>query len=120
MIAELQIQTIDQVKVIHLVGSLNQEGLAEIENDFRTAIAPIAGKAPRIVIDLEKVDAVTTPAITLFLSAVRSIQPLGGKVVFTGAHGITEDIFTRCRLDAIFTIAATVLEAVKLAQQGKK
>ena len=117
MIAELQIQTINQVKVLHLIGSLTQEGLAEIEEDFRAAIA---GKAPRIVIDLEKVDAVTTPAITLFLSAVRTVQPAGGKVVFTGAHGITEDIFTRCRLDAIFTIATTVIEAVKLAQHGKK
>ena len=117
MAAELNIETIDQVKVLHLSGSLNQEGLAEIEKDFRAAAA---GKSPRLVIDLAKVDAVTTPAITLFLSTVRTVQPAGGKVVFTGAHGVTEDIFTRCRLDAIFTIATNVIDAVKLAQHGKK
>ena len=65
-------------------------------------------------------DAITTPAITVFLSTVRALEDSGGKIIFANVKGITGDIFARCRLDVIFTIAGNVPSAVKVAREGLK
>ena len=109
---KLSEETINDVTVIHLVGSLTQDNVAPLETRFK---ALGAVKGVRAVVDIDKVDAITTPAITVFLSAVRAIEKTGGKMIFANVKGITGDIFMRCRLDVIFTIVGSVPAAVKLA-----
>ena len=107
-------ETIDGVTVIHLAGSLTQDGAPVLEKRFKE-LASIKGA--RAVIDVAKVDAITTPAITVFLSTVRTLQESGGKMVFANVKGITGDIFTRCRLDVIFTMTGNIASALKMAKE---
>src|SRR5262245_60476472 len=107
--AKLVEETIQGIPVLRLSGSLTPDGVPDIERGFKKATAP---KGARVVIDVEKVDAITTPAITLFLSTVRAAEATGGKVVFANVQGITGDIFARCRLDVIFTLAGNVDDAI--------
>ena len=109
---KLSEETINDVTVIHLVGSLTQDNVGAVGDTLQAALPPSKGCA---VVDIDKVDAITTPAITVFLSAVRAIEKTGGKIIFASVRGITGDVFTRCRLDVIFTIAGSVPAAVKLA-----
>jgi anti-anti-sigma factor len=107
-------EIIDGVTVLHLSGSLTQDAVPPMEARF----GQLAGiKGGRIVVDVAKVDALTTPAITVFLSTVRSLEETGGRLVFANVRGITGDIFTRCRLDVIFTMAATLPEALQIARR---
>lgn len=112
--AKMSEETIDGVTVFHLAGSLTQDGVPEIEQRIGE-LTKIKGS--RIVIDVGKVDAITTPAITLFLATVRALGAIGGKLVFANVQGITGDIFTRCRLDVIFAMSGDVATAVKLAKE---
>jgi len=102
------------VTVLHFSGSLTQEEVATIEPKFKLALS---AKPPRVVIDLAGVDAVTTPAISMFLSASRTAEKAGGKVIFTGVRGLIADILHRCRLDAILTIATSMDAALARARQ---
>ena len=79
--------------------------------------AALVGNPPRVVIDLTEVDAVTTPAISMFLAASRKTEKAGGKVIFTGVRGLIADILHRCRLDAILTIATSMDAAIARARQ---
>ena len=112
--AKLSEETIDGVTVFHLSGSLTQDAIPALESRFEDIKKT---RSARVVIDVAKVDAITTPTITIFLSAVRAITDSGGKMIFANVKGITGDIFARCRLDVIFTLAGDVASAVKLARE---
>jgi anti-anti-sigma factor len=113
--AKLEQEIIDGVTVLRLSGSLTQEGLSEVEEPFMSATR--GRKGMRVVLDVAKVDALTTPAITMFLATVRSVESSGGRVVFAGTRGITADIFARCRLNLIFTITPTVTDAIRIVNE---
>ena len=96
--AKLSEEIIDGVTVFHLTGSLTQDAVPEMELRFQ-ALSKIKGI--RMVIDVAKVDAITTPAITVFLAATREIEAGGGRMIFSNVKGITGDIFAmqaRCDL----------------------
>jgi anti-anti-sigma factor len=111
--AKLSEEIIDGVTVLHLVGSLTQDNVPNLERRLKRLVDE---DELRIVIDIEKVDAITTPAITVFLSTVRAIESKGGKLIFANVQGIAGDIFARCRLDVIFTMGGDVTAAVKAAR----
>jgi anti-anti-sigma factor len=111
---QLDQNVVNGVTVLHFQGSLTQEEVASIEPQF---LAALAAKPPRVVIDLADVDAVTTPAISMFLASSRSAEKAGGKVIFTGVRGLIADILHRCRLDAILTIATSMDAAMARARQ---
>src|SRR5262245_33780182 len=112
--AKLSEETIDGVTVLHLAGSLTQDNVPNLEKRLKRLVDE---DDLRAVIDIGKVDAITTPAITIFLSTVRALEQKGGKMIFANVQGIAGDIFSRCRLDVIFTMAGNVAAAVKAAKK---
>jgi anti-anti-sigma factor len=107
----------DGITVLRLEGSLTQAEVAQIEQQFLEATSARPGAAPpRTVVDLTNVDLITTPAIAMFLAAVRPAEQAGGRVVFSGARKMINDVLHRCRLDAVFTIVPTVQEAIQKAR----
>jgi len=111
---KLEQKLVSGVTVLQFKGSLTQAEVSSIDPTFNAALG---GKPPRVVIDLTEVDAVTTPAISMFLAASRTAEKAGGKVIFTGVRGLIADILHRCRLDAILTIATSMDAAIARARQ---
>ena len=103
----------DDVTVVHIAGSLNQQGVDAVESPFSEA----TGSSRRVVIDLSKVDLLNTPAIAMFLGAHRTMKQAGGRLIFTGVQGLVEDLLHRCRLDTVLTIVPGMREAVEWAKQ---
>ena len=99
---------IDGVRVLRLAGSLTQQGVQGVEPDFERALPDGA----RAVVDLAQVDLVTTPGITLMLSATQRLRRTGGRVVFTAARAPVLEWLHRCRLDEVLELAKSELEAV--------
>ena len=94
------------VRVVRLSGSLDRQGLQQIETAFRDAISSSAKDA--VVVDLSGVSLIATPGITMLLSAHRSTVESGGRMVLTGINKFMNDIKHLYRLDAVFTLIHSV------------
>ena len=106
----------DGVTVLRFSGNLTQEEVERIEPQF---VAAIDQPSPKIVVDLSKVSAMTTPGISMFVAALKSTAKAGGRIVFTGTRGIVDELLHRCRLDAIMTIVPKPDDAIEMARGPK-
>jgi anti-anti-sigma factor len=113
VMAKLDQNDRDGVRVLQISGSLNQHGVDTVESAFNKA----TGSFGRLVVDLSQVDLVNTPALAMFLGAHRSIKQSGGRLVFTGVQGMVDDLLRRCRLDTVLTIVPEMREALEWAKQ---
>jgi anti-anti-sigma factor len=105
-------QDVGGVRVLRIAGSLTQQGVDEIGPAFEAAVPDGA----RAVVDLGGVDLITTPGLTLFISATRRLRDTQGRVVFTAAKGIVLDLIKRCRLDQVLEIEGDPRQAVEKAK----
>ncbi len=103
---------LDGVRLLRLAGSLTQDGVDAVEERFTAA----TDKSARAVVDLSAVDLITTPGLTLLLTAFSRLQKSGGRLVLTGAKGLVQDLLRRCRLDQVLTIVPNRDEAVQAAK----
>jgi anti-anti-sigma factor len=110
---KLQEKQEDGVTVLRFAGSLTQEEVERIEPEF---VRYVNKPSPKIVVDLSKVDVLTTPGISMFVAALRKTARSGGRIVFTGTQGLIDELLHRCRLDAIMTIVPKPDEAIDVAR----
>ena len=88
------------VIVLRLDGPLTHDGVPLVREAFDAATAGPA----RVVLDLGGVSLITTPGLSLLLNASRRLQDLGGRLVLTGVTPMVDDVFRRCRFDAVLTV----------------
>ena len=67
------------IRLIKLNGSLDMNGTYSIEVQF---VRHCAGENVRVLVDLEKVDHMTSIGIPLLVNTTKSVVSRGGKVVF--------------------------------------
>lgn len=111
--ATLQQSASGDVTVLHVIGSLTQDGVERVASPFEAA-TPGAG---RVVVDLSQVPLMTTPGITLLLTAARRSQAAGGRLVLASATRSVDDLLRRCRLDSVLDAAPTLPEALRRVGQ---
>jgi anti-anti-sigma factor len=108
--ANLERSDLEGVTVLRLQGSLGHVELRDVEKEFREATH---GGASAVIVDLANVDFLTTPAITMFLEAAKSLKLTGGKIGVTGPQPRVGDILKRLRLESILPVYASVQEGVQ-------
>jgi stage II sporulation protein AA (anti-sigma F factor antagonist) len=108
--ANLERTEVDGVTVLKLRGNLDQTELADVEKSFQAA-AVRNGAA--VVVDLSNVDFLSTPAISMFLDAARSLKSSGGRIVATGPQPRIGEMLKRLRLESILPVTRTVEEGVE-------
>jgi anti-anti-sigma factor len=106
-------ESIDGIAVLRIRGSLTADGMDQIERRFDELAR---AKGVCVIADLARVEALTTPAITLMLRASRAIEHAGGKMVFANPRPAIARMFACCRLDAVLTFAGDMDIAVRLAR----
>jgi len=109
--ATLDESQMNGVKVLRLAGNLTREGVEQVEPAFAAAVRG----GPRVVVDLDGVDLLTTPGITMLLAAQRELKQARGRLVLSGVRGMTDDVLRRCRLQTILPVAPSLNEAVEQA-----
>lgn len=112
--ANLQRTDIAGVTVLRLNGSLSQNELADVEKSFYDATHQ---QGAAIVLDLSNVDFLTTPAISMFLDAAKTLKCTGGRIVATGPQPRVGEVLKRLRLDNLLPVTATVDEGVQQLKQ---
>jgi anti-anti-sigma factor len=105
------------VRVVRLVGSLSQKGVADVGPSFAAAVRGDGAGGP-VVVDLSGVDVIATTGITLLLVADRELKKSGGKMVLAGTRGLVRDVLLRCRLDKVLTLSPSAEEAARAARPG--
>jgi anti-anti-sigma factor len=99
------------VTVLRLAGPLTHETVPAVRPAFDAATVGTA----RVVVDLTEVPVLTTPGLSLLLTATRRLSEGGGRMVITGTHGIVDDMLRRCRLDVVLEIVPDAGEAARKA-----
>jgi anti-anti-sigma factor len=105
-------QDVDGVRLVRVHGSMTQADVDDLEPMFDAALPD----GSRAVVDLGDVDLITTPGLSLIISATQRLRKTHGKVVFTAAHGIVLDLIKRCRLDEVLDVERDPKQAVEKAR----
>jgi anti-sigma B factor antagonist len=107
--ATLTESRVGQVTVVKLVGGLTYEGVVPVTRPVEAATT-----GGRIVIDLADVPVVTTPGLSLLLSAQKRVSHAGGRLILAGLTPNVQDLLRRCRLDKVFSLSPDVPTATSL------
>src|SRR5690242_17763844 len=97
------------VIVLRLIGPLTHETVPGVRRAFDAA----TDGAARVVVDLADVPVLTTPGLSLLLTATRRLAEGGGRLVITGTQGIVDDMLRRCRLDVVLEMVPDPGEAAR-------
>jgi len=108
--ANLERSDIDGVTVLRLNGSLDQGELTDVEKSFHAATDE---QGAAVILDLSNVDYLSTPAISMFLDAAKSLKGAGGRIIATGPQPRVGEVLRRLRLDAFLPVTGSVDEGVK-------
>ena len=106
---------VDGLTIFRFDGPLNQEGLEEVEASFESALRR---PGVRGVVDLTHVEMVTTPALSMFISAAAAARESGGKLVFTESTPPVRDVLKRLRLHNVLETIEGLEEAMSTVREG--
>ncbi|HEV8605059.1 MAG TPA: STAS domain-containing protein [Tepidisphaeraceae bacterium] len=112
--ATLERTELGDVTVVKLKGSLNMEGLEEVEPRFQELTRRPGGHT---LVDLTEVEMVTTPALSMFLAAASAAKASGGRLIFTESRPPVRDILKRLRLHSVLQTIAGYEEALAEARR---
>jgi anti-sigma B factor antagonist len=66
--------------------------------------AMISDKAPRIVVDLSRVNYIDSSGLAVLVEAMQNVEEYGGKFALAGLQENVRSIFETARLDQVFLI----------------
>jgi anti-anti-sigma factor len=92
-----------------LNGRLDSATVGGVEAPFSAALAASGKNA---VLDMQRLDFLSSLGIRLLLSAARVVTRRGGKVVLFGAQPMVAEVLTAMALDAVLPLVATEEEAL--------
>jgi len=102
---------LDGVTLLKLEGGLTFEGVVPVTRPFEAATC-----AGAVVVDLAEVKMVTTPGISLLLSAHQRLGQTGGRLVLCAVPTPLKDVLRRCKLDRVFTFAVDEAGALQMVK----
>jgi len=72
---------------------------------FKRAVEEVAEqKASRVIVELNKVDAIDSAGLSMFLIMQDKVRKFGGEVILRGARDNVERVFDVVNFSALFTI----------------
>jgi stage II sporulation protein AA (anti-sigma F factor antagonist) len=98
--------------VVYVVGRLNSSNAPELDERLKQLVG--AG-CRGIVIDLARLDHMTSAGFRCLLRAERQVQEAAGKLVLCGLQGLTLELFEVGGFLEMLTIASTREEAMQQA-----
>ena len=77
-----------------------------------TAQAETVSQGGGMVIDLDRLDFITSAGLRALLLAQRTVTTSDGKLVISGVGGVVKEVFRIAKFDALLNVAETVGEAM--------
>jgi stage II sporulation protein AA (anti-sigma F factor antagonist) len=95
-------------------GRLDSNSSPELE---RRALAEIAAGAPRLVIDLERVDYISSAGLRALLVIAKKLKQPGSRLALCGMTPAVRQIFELAGFLSIFTVEASRADAFRRAAE---
>jgi stage II sporulation protein AA (anti-sigma F factor antagonist) len=102
----------DDTVVVHLAGRVNSSHAPELAAYLQRLLN---GGSNVIVVDLERLDHMTSAGLRCLLRIEKQAHDAGGRFVLCGLHGLTRELFEVGGFLDMFAIARTREEAVRQA-----
>lgn len=105
----------EDVAIVHVVGNVNSSNALQLDNHLQKLV----GTGCRaIVIDLGRLEYMTSAGFRCLLRAEQKIGSAEGKLALYGLQGLTRELFEVGGFLEMFAIAASREEAMRLARGG--
>jgi anti-anti-sigma factor len=78
---------------------------------FEQQAGQLTGKAVRLVLDLAKLEYISSVGLRSLLAAAKKIQASGGSLCLCGLQGLVKDILECSNFTSLFPVFRTVAEA---------
>ncbi len=98
--------------VLHVIGRVNSSNAFELDERLKLLVQ--AG-CRAIVIDLSRLDHMTSAGFRCLLRAEKQVVGTAGKLVLCGLHGLTLELFEVAGYLEMFTVAKSREEALRQA-----
>jgi anti-anti-sigma factor len=106
----------DAIGLIHLIGSLDIEGVGQIETRFA---GYCAGERPRIIVDLSEVDFMSSIGIRLLTLTAKSVATRGGKMVLLNPNPDVQSVLEITGIPAFIPIYSHIESAETVLKSSK-
>lgn len=107
---EIKKEILDDIVIISLQGRLNTNTAPELDNYIK---AVISEKQINIILDLEKLDYISSAGLRILLVAVKAIERIHGKLILCSLSSFVNEVFELSGFSAIFQIAKNYTEAIE-------
>ncbi len=105
---ELAIKTVNDVAVVQLVGSLDGKTAPEVQNQ----VLPGTEGQRKVILDMTKVDYVSSAGLRILLLLYRQVKGKGGKIALVGTSEEIKDIMSVTGLINFFQISETLEDGI--------
>ena len=106
---DLQAVNVDGVAVVAVNGRLDTRTAPDLAREIEK---PLAGAAPRLVLDLSQTEYISSAGLRVFLQTAKAIDAAGGRFALCGANPRVLEILDVSGFGAILTICASRAEAL--------
>jgi len=108
---ELSLEHRGSADIIQLKGRIDINGAEDVEAYFNEYLAGRSGP-PHLVADLSEVDFISSTGLRVFVTLLKTVQGLKGKLALFGLGVAAEEVFAFSGFDKVFTICQDEGEAV--------
>ena len=106
----------DAIGLVRLIGSLDIEGVGQIEIRFA---GYCAGERPHIIVDLSEVDFMSSIGIRLLTLTAKSVATRGGKMVLLNPNPDVQSVLEITGIPAIIPIYSHIESAETVLKSSK-
>lgn len=106
---DLSVTEHGDIKIIHLEGKLDVNLSIEIETEFEKMID---NGTKNMILDLKRVEYLSSSGLRIFISAMRKLKENGGKLVLCDITPMVKKIFKIVELEDLFEIYDNVDRAI--------
>jgi anti-anti-sigma factor len=99
-----------KVAVIRVAGRMDAESAPQFDQACQAAID---GGAAHLVLGLAEIQYVSSMGLRSFLSAAKTIQKSGGKMLLCGMKGLVKEVFDLTRLTPLFPMFDSTEAAIE-------
>ena len=104
----------NEVELFELDGELDFHTSPELRDKFQEVFQK---QSRKVVVNLKKVSYIDSSGLATFVEALQKIKRYNGKLVLTDLVPAVRSVFEIAKLDKVFSLANTEVEALQLVAQ---
>ena len=101
----------DDITFIELIGSLDLDGVFEIQTKFH---AYACGQSQPAIVDMSQVDYVASMGVRMLVSSARNLHKAGAKMVLLNPQPMVEETLTQVGIQNVSPIVRSEQEALEV------